>query len=196
MTTVAVLPIKRFERAKQRLDAVPERPALAAEMARRVLAALSAARGLAGVLVVTGDAAARALAAEHGAQVVEEPELLGHSAAARLGVARASDQGARRVLLVPGDCPLLEPHDVDGLLERHPRPGVVVVPDHHGTGTNALLLQPPGAIAPAFGPGSCERHVALARAAGCDVVVDAAPAGLVQDVDTPDDLAAVRARGA
>ena len=42
----------------------------------------------------------------------------------------------------------------------------VVVPDRHGTGTNGLLLTPPDAIAPSFGPGSCERHRALARAAG------------------------------
>ena len=68
---------------------------------------------------------------------------------------------------------------------------VVIVPDRHGTGTNGLLLTPPAAIAPAFGPGSRERHQAAAKAAGVDhAVVRLASLGL--DVDTPDDLAALR----
>ena len=43
---------------------------------------------------------------------------------------------------------------------------VTIVPDRHGTGTNALLLSPPDAIAPAFGPDSCARHVDRARRPG------------------------------
>ena len=76
--------------------------------------------------------------------------------------------------------------EVDALLDRHAGPCVVVVPDRHGTGTNALLLEPPDAIRPAFGPGSRERHLGLAAGA----VVDEVP-GLLLDVDTPEDLAAL-----
>ena len=191
MSTVAVLPIKRFEHAKQRLER-PGRQTLAAGMAADVLQALAGAAGLDRVLVVTGDAGATAAAAEHGAEVVDEPALAGHSGAAALGVARAVELGATRVLLVPGDCPLLRAEDVEGLLARHPEPGVVVVPDRHGTGTNALLLDPPGAIPPAFGPGSCERHVRLARDAGLPVQLDEVPA-LLMDVDTLEDLDVVAA---
>lgn len=191
MSTVAVLPIKRFAHAKQRLERAG-RDALAAGMAGDVLRALAAARSLDLVLVVTGDTDANARAAEHGAAVVEESELAGHSGAAALGVARAVELGATRVLLVPGDCPLLRAEDVDGLLARHPQPGVVVVPDRHGTGTNALLLEPPTAIPPAFGPGSRDRHVRLARDAGLPVQVDEVPA-LLMDVDTLEDLDVVAA---
>jgi 2-phospho-L-lactate guanylyltransferase len=191
VSTVAVLPIKRFEHAKQRLDR-PAKDALAAGMATDVLRALAGAARLDRVLVVTGDATARQRAAEHGAEVVAEPSLAGHSGAATLGVTRAIELGATRVLLVPGDCPLLRPEDIDGLLARHEGPGVVVVPDRHRTGTNALLLSPPDAIAPAFGPGSCERHVGLARAAGVAVSIDEVPA-LLLDVDTLEDLDVVAA---
>ena len=190
MTTLAVLPIKRFEHAKQRLGAVDERPALAARMASRVLAALADATALDRVLVVTGDPAAAAAALEHGAEVVDEPVLAGHNAAAELGIARVLELGAARVLLVPGDCPLVSPAELDGLLARHAGAGVVVVPDRHGTGTNALLLEPPTAIRPAFGPGSRDRHVALAREAALPCSVDEVP-GLLLDVDTPADLAEV-----
>ena len=41
----------------------------------------------------------------------------------------------------------------------------MIVADRHGTGTNALVLSPPDAIEPAFGPGSFARHVAAAEAA-------------------------------
>ena len=168
MTTVAVLPIKAFAAAKQRLaaDLGEPQPDLAERMAGGVLDELIKASGLERVLVVTRDPAAVALAAGAGADVVDEPEPLGHSAAASLGVRRAIELGAERVLLAAGDCPLLSAADVDDLLARHSGPGVVILADRHGTGTNGLLLAPPDALAPAFGPGSAERHAGLARAAG------------------------------
>lgn len=189
MRTVAILPVKSFGRAKQRLGAaVPERPALAAAMAADVLDALGQVPGLDGVIVVTGEPAAAAAARAAGAQVVEDPAEEGQSAAALLGIAAAGARGAERVLLVPGDCPALDPAEVAALLaEAAP---VVIVPDRHGTGTNALLLTPPDAIAPAFGPGSRERHERLAREARVDHEVRVV-ASLAHDVDTPDDLAAL-----
>ena len=191
MRTVAILPVKRFEQAKQRLD-VPGRSALAATMAGEVMQALADATALDAVLVVTGDDRAAGLARSLGFEVVHEARPEGHVAAASLGVARARALGAERVLLVPGDCPLLSGADVDALCDRHAAPGVVVVPDRHGTGTNALLLEPPDAIVPAFGPGSRERHERLAADAGAACAVDEVPA-LAHDVDTADDYAAVQA---
>ena len=193
MRTIAVLPVKAFSAAKQRLaaDLGAPRPDLAERMAGDVLGALCAAQGLERVLVVTRDPAAAVLAGRAGAETVDEGELLGHSAAASLGVARATELGAERVLLAAGDCPLLTAADVDGVLARHEDPGVVILADRHGTGTNGLLLAPPDAIAPAFGPGSRERHADLARAAGVPWTVESIPA-FALDVDTAEDLAAVR----
>ena len=187
MTTAAILPVKQFDQAKQRLGG---RPDLAASMAARVLDALAGAARLDLVLVVTREPAARAAARERGFEVVDEPVLAGHNAAAQLGIAHALARGATRALLIPGDCPLLTADEIDALLARHSGAGVVVVPDRHGTGTNALLLEPPQAIAPAFGPGSRDRHLELGRAAGLPVAVDEVP-GLLLDVDTREDLAAV-----
>lgn len=66
-----------------------------------------------------------------------------------------------------------------------------MVPDRHGTGTNALVLAPPGAIEPAFGEGSRARHEHRATEAGVAYEVRE-PGTLVLDVDTPDDLVALR----
>jgi 2-phospho-L-lactate guanylyltransferase len=153
--------------------------------------ALAESAALDAVVVVTADPMAADAAAARGFVVMGETKIEGHVAAARLGIARAEGLGATRVLLVPGDCPLLRGADVDALLRRHPGPGVVIVPDRHGDGTNALLLAPPRAIVPSFGPGSRARHERLAAEAGVACAVDAV-ASLAHDVDTADDLAALR----
>jgi 2-phospho-L-lactate guanylyltransferase len=195
MSTLAILPVKGFGRAKQRLrDAVPDGPraGLAEAMVGDVLAALGEVSGLDGVIVVTAEPIAAALAAHAGAEVVHDPAESGQSAAASLGIARALARGARRVLLVPGDCPAIDAAEVEALLAD--REAVVVVPDRHGTGTNALLLQPPDAIAPSFGPGSRARHEDAARAVGATCRVHELDT-LGMDADTPDDLATLRASG-
>ncbi len=194
MHTAAVLPVKSFGRAKQRLDAAvgqPERGELAAAMVGDVLAALRAVPGLDDVLVVTAEPRAAGAARQAGAHVVDDPVEAGQSDAASRGVRAALDRGAERVLLVPGDCPALDAGEVARLLERFGGAGVVIVPDRHGAGTNALLLTPPEAIAPSFGPGSFARHARLGAAAGERVRVAQAPS-LELDVDTPGDLAALR----
>ncbi|MEX2447191.1 MAG: hypothetical protein WD404_00415 [Solirubrobacterales bacterium] len=117
----------------------------------------------------------------------------GHRAAARAGIAVAMGAGAECVVLLPGDCPLLEPRELDRLLTGVPSSYVAIVPDRHGSGTNALVLAPPEAIAPAFGEGSCARHVAAARAAGIPFAVEQLPS-LALDLDTPADIVALTTR--
>ena len=197
MRTVAVLPVKTFARAKQRIGdaaAGEDRRALAEAMAADVLAALAQVEGVDGVIVVTAESRARALAREVGAAVVLDAREDGQSGAARTGVEAALADGAERVLCVPGDCPALDPAEIDDLLGARPEAEaeVVVVPDRHGHGTNALLLAPPDAVRPSFGPGSFARHAARARAAGAVVRIAEVPS-LGLDVDTPDDLLALHA---
>jgi 2-phospho-L-lactate/phosphoenolpyruvate guanylyltransferase len=185
--TVAVLPVKSFGRAKQRLrPAGLDRAALAAAMVGDVLEALGAVRGLDGVVVVSAEDLVGRTA---GIEWVHDPVEAGQSAAALRGMRAAVARGAQRVLLVPGDCPALDPAEVDALLASE-GPRVVIVPDRHGSGTNALLLDPPAVITPVFGPGSFARHAALADAAGATVRVGRLPS-LELDVDTPDDLDAL-----
>jgi 2-phospho-L-lactate/phosphoenolpyruvate guanylyltransferase len=195
MKTVAVLPVKRFGAAKQRLNedlSDGTRRALAEAMVTDVLIALRRSKRVDEVLVVSGESTAVALAAGYdAAAVVDDPDDAGHSAAAARGVAAAMDRGATRVVLVPGDCPALDPVELDRLLAEAADTAVVVVPDRHGDGTNALVLSPPDAIAPAFGPGSRERHERLAAEANVTcTAIDVPTLGL--DVDTGDDLAALR----
>jgi 2-phospho-L-lactate guanylyltransferase len=190
MATLAVLPIKNFTEAKQRLEAALRpgpRRALAEAMFSDVLTALRRAGAVDDILVVTSDHGAQQIAGGRGALVVDDSEP-GHNPAAQIGIQYALEHGYERVLLVPGDCPVLDPRELDTLIARPaPPPSALIVPDRHGTGTNALLLTPPDSLVPAFGPGSRERHVANAEAAGtASEVIEVA--SLELDIDTPEDL--------
>ena len=188
MSTIAILPVKSFTAAKQRLAGLlgaGSRQALAQAMFSDVLTSLRHVPGLDSVAVVTADRVAESAALGERVQVLRDTEQAGQSEAALIGIRYALAASYERALLVPGDTPLLDPVEVATLLELDD--AVAIVPDRHGTGTNALLLSPPDAIEPSFGPGSFERHVAAARAAGGEPAVERV-ASLMFDVDTPDDL--------
>jgi 2-phospho-L-lactate/phosphoenolpyruvate guanylyltransferase len=193
--TYAILPVKRFAEAKARLSddlSAGTRRALTESMVTDVLMALRRAEAVDEVLVVTSDPTAEAIGHGYGASVVADDVEEGQSAAARIGIEHALEQGAARVLLVPCDCPALDPVQLTELLDR-PTLGrsVTLVPDRHGTGTNALVLVPPDVIVPAFGQDSRTRHEQAAADAGVPCVVEHVQTLLI-DVDTADDLVALR----
>ena len=193
MRATAVLPVKRFAAAKQRLAVGIDderREALVAAMLEDTLEAIGGSRSIERTLIVSGDPRAQEIAASTGAEVLPDPADEGHVLAASAGIARAEADGANCVVLLPGDCPLLDPKELDSLLTGVPANFVAIVPDRHGSGTNALVLAPPGAIQPAFGEGSCARHVAAARDAGTPHAVEELPS-LGLDLDTPADVVAL-----
>lgn len=193
MRTLAILPVKSFGAAKQRLAeslGTGSRQALAQAMFADVLGSVRRVPGLDGIVVVTSDRAAESTASGSSVRVLREAAESGHSQAALVGIRHALAEGYERVLLIPGDTPLVQAAELAGLLAGSV--GVTVVPDRHRTGTNALVLAPPDAIEPSFGPGSFERHVAAAERAGVPHRVEEVP-GLALDVDTPADLAALTA---
>jgi 2-phospho-L-lactate/phosphoenolpyruvate guanylyltransferase len=194
MRTLAILPIKSFSQAKQRLRfelSAADRRALVDSMFSDVLVALRRVPALEQIMVVSGDRVAQRIAQGYGALVVEDDER-GHNWAVKQGIQVALEDGIERVLLIPGDCPLMDPREIEELLV-HPagERSALVVPDRHGTGTNALLLTPPDVLAPSFGPDSCRRHMADAGAAGVPAQVVEVPC-LALDIDTPDDLDALQ----
>jgi 2-phospho-L-lactate guanylyltransferase len=193
--TYAILPVKRFAAAKARLAddlSAGTRRALTESMVTDVLMALRRTKAIDEVLVVTSEPTAEAIGHGYGATVIADPVEEGQSAAVLIGIEHAIERGATRVLLVPGDCPALDPLQVTELLDR-PALGrsVTLVPDRHGTGTNALVLVPPDVIVPVFGEDSRARHEQAAAAAGVPCAVEHVSTLLI-DVDTGDDLVALR----
>ncbi len=197
--TWAVVPVKDLERAKRRLTGALDpaaRRGLSLAMLADVLDALDATpgldatTGLDGIAVVSRDADVAALARRRGLRVIPETGA-GLNAAVAQAANVLSAEGCARVLVMPADLPLAAPEEIARILAALTEtPGLALVPDRHGVGTNALACSPPHAIAPSFGAGSFARHLQAARNAGIPATVLRLP-GLGLDIDTPEDLRAL-----
>ncbi len=191
--TWAVVPVKDLERAKRRLTGALDpaaRRGLSLAMLADVLDALAATPGLDGIAVVSRDADVAALARRRGLRVIPETGA-GLNAAVAQAANVLSAEGCARLLVMPADLPLAAPEEIARILAALTEtPGLALVPDRHGVGTNALACSPPHAIAPSFGAGSFARHLQAARNAGIPATVLRLP-GLGLDIDTPEDLRAL-----
>lgn len=194
MRAAAILPVKRFDAAKQRLGEAlgsGSRAALAAAMFSDVLGALERSQMLEAIVVVSGEQEVRDIVAGRDVILIEDMTEKGQSNAARAGLARAAALGLDRAALVPSDCPLLDHAELEELFVRAAAGAdVVIVPDRHGTGTNALVVDPSGSFEPQFGPGSFQRHFEQAKRRGLALAVERPPS-LTIDVDSGDDLIAL-----
>jgi 2-phospho-L-lactate guanylyltransferase len=188
----AVVPVKRFDRAKQRLSEVLDgvgRAALAAAMLGDVLEQLSETAGLTGVLVVTSDTEAIVIAGGFGAAVLNDPADSGVNDAVAYGVSRLRPLGASSALIAPSDIPFVTSAELSSVLAALEQTSVVLTPALRDGGTNILGLSPPDVIAPAFGPESLARHLAAARDLRPTVI---SLEGAGRDIDVPADLALSR----
>lgn len=191
MALWAIVPVKPLRRGKSRLADVltqEERTELNRQLLSHTLETLTAIGDIENILVVSRDPAALALARDYGARTVQEKGAPHLNVALTRATVVVKEYNTRGVLVVPADLPLITPQDVQMMLERAKRPPVVVVaPDRHRQGTNALLMCPVGLIKYEFGPGSFQRHCELARKVGARLEIIELPSfGL--DVDLPEDL--------
>ena len=137
---------------------------------------------------------ALAIARAAGACVIDEPGgALGHNHAAAVGLAHAVAQGARKVMMLPCDLPLLSACALGDFAARGETTDLVIAPDRHGTGTNAVLVDAGAGIEFKFGEESRARYHAWARSHGYTFSACERPE-LAFDLDTPEDLAAWHAR--
>lgn len=193
-TTWAVVPLRGLEAAKSRLGGqldAEERLDLVTGLLERTLTAALGCPGVDQVLLVSPDPAALELGAGMGAQTLREPGR-GLNAALRAAREHLLAAGAGTMVILPADLPRVSPESIGRVLAAADaardgtRPVVILAPDRHGGGTNALLVRPPTAIEFKFGAGSREVHRSYAMEAGAAYAeVDGE---LSLDVDTPDDL--------
>jgi 2-phospho-L-lactate guanylyltransferase len=196
-----VLPVRGIGAGKTRLagtlDAI-ERVRLNRYLLLRTLDVLGHwLGGLERCLVVSPCARALRLAAQQGAVALRQPHAHGGlNPALRLGVRHARQSGARRVLILPCDLPLVSVAALDALLAvERGEARVVLAPDCARTGTNALLLPAAHGFPLRFGADSFVLHRQAARARGWRLALCEHPA-LRFDLDTPQDLAVWRSAAA
>ena len=195
MTLWAIVPVKPLRRGKSRLAGTlteDERTDLNRALLKHTLETLSDLKEVDGVLVVSRDPNALTIARNHGARTVQEdgqPEL---NTALKRATIVAQVYATRGVLVLPADLPLITREDILTLIKRATEPPVVVIaPDRHGKGTNALLIAPPGLIEYDFGDNSFQRHCERVKKAGARLeIVDLPSLGL--DLDLPEDFELIK----
>lgn len=193
----ALLPIKSFARAKQRLGealAPQERSELARAMARDVLGALAGCDRLERVVVISGDESARALAEAAGAEFLGEPpsNAGGLNASIKHAVEHFRAAGATAIMIVHGDLPMIQAEDLRRVADAHPAQGraVTLVPDRALDGTNVLAWSPITEFRAQYGRASFQRHREQAIRRGARVTVCESARGSL-DIDLPADLIAL-----
>jgi 2-phospho-L-lactate/phosphoenolpyruvate guanylyltransferase len=184
-----LVPIKNLRHAKQRLTPLlgsTARFELANAMAEDVLEALGLWRSRPEVGVVTTDPLALALARKFGFEIIPDGNVSETDA-----IATATDfclqRGAGSTLVIPADIPLIQPWELELILQSAPAEGSVLVPAGDGRGTNAAFRRPANLFPLRFGNDSFKPHFAAAQASGKPCITLSLP-GIARDVDNPSDL--------
>jgi 2-phospho-L-lactate guanylyltransferase len=182
-----LVPVKAFSQAKRRLHLAlsePERAELARAMADRVV---SAAHPLP-VVVVCDDNEVAEWARARRALVVWEPGR-GLNGAVEAGVDRLRAAGVTQVTVAHADLPRACDLAMVGEV-----PGITLVPDRYGNGTNVIALPADAGFQFSYGPGSFARHRAEAERLGLPTRVLDRP-DLAWDIDEPGDVIPVAVLG-
>lgn len=190
MRGILLIPVKSLTTAKQRLAAALDqerRSQLAEAMLRDVMTAAAGVLGRIDVALVTGDARARALAAEFGFMVIDDPSNESETAAIEMATAWCELRGYDTTVVVPGDIPLITSDELRRVLDAAPAEGAVFVPAYDRRGSNCILRRPASIIPLRFGNDSFLPHCEAMRKTGRELVVLEMP-GIGLDIDNPHEL--------
>ena len=189
-----LLPVKDLKNAKKRLMSVltpEERFGLAEAMLADTIRAVQGVRAAEKIFVVTNYEPVMDLAEKNGWEVLREERQISESDSVDAASRICEERGVRNLLRVPLDLPLVQPGDIDELLNVEcASPALVIVPSRDGTGTNAMLRTPPTLFPSHFGNGSFSKHLAEAGRAGARIIVRR-NSRLEMDVDDAADLRAL-----
>ena len=186
-----LLPVKDLKNAKKRLMSVltpEERFGLAEAMLADTIRAVQGVRAAGKIFVVTNYEPVMDLAEKNGWEVLREERQISESDSVDAASRICEERGVRNLLRLPLDLPLVQPGDIDELLNVEcASPALVIVPSRDGTGTNAMLRTPPTLFPSHFGNGSFAKHLAEAGRAGARIIV-LRNSRLEMDVDDEADL--------
>ncbi len=192
MTIWAIVPVKPLRRGKSRLAETlseDDRAELNRHLLTHTLKTLKETPDVDEVLVVSRDPKVLAIAHDHNARTILENGSPHLNTALERATAVAKMYTTNGVLILPADLPLISQEDIEKLIEiakGHKRV-VVITPDRHRNGTNAMLISPAGIIEYDYGEKSFDRHCERARKAGARLEICELPS-IELDLDLPEDL--------
>ena len=185
-----IIPVRALHDGKRRLAPALsgiERRALTGWFFTRTVAVARAVLPAADLILVSAAPDLLAYGQAAGLRTVREAEPGDLNAALCLGADAARRNGADATLSLSCDLPFLERNDLEAMMATA-RPGTVTIaPDRSGTGTNAMLVAPVGAIPFLYGQNSFAAHGGAARAGGLPLTI-LRRRGFACDIDLPADL--------
>ena len=167
MSLCAIIPIKPLRQGKSRLSSVltdDKREELNEFLLISTLDCIRAISEINNIFVISHDPYALSIARDHGANTVFENRHTNINKALRKATAAAKAFNSTRSLIIPSDLPLLTPDDIFSILELiGDPPEMIIVPDRKSRGTNAMFIDPIGAIKYNFGDWSFKKHIEQAE---------------------------------
>jgi 2-phospho-L-lactate/phosphoenolpyruvate guanylyltransferase len=187
-----LIPVKGLTQAKQRLAnhfSSRARAALADALWQDFFEIVAATNGIDQVFVVSLEHRVLDRARSLGWQIIPESRQISESDSVDFASRWCEERGVDSLLRLPVDLPLIDPSDIEALLEQAAAaPSVIIIPSRDGQGTNALLRRPPTLFPSHFGPGSFVKHLAEAERAQARINILRNPR-IEVDIDDPADLA-------
>lgn len=175
MINWAILPVKRFDVGKSRLQEIYSEKDLA--LINRFLfestfKKLQNIPNIDRILVISREEQALEWCLDNGGRPLLESDPSSLNAAVSQAQRYIRQTGGAQVLVLPTDLPLITIEDLQQLTNLgNSGRKMVIVPDHYQTGTNAILMGEPDLITPRFGSGSFRKHTHQALKRKAELVV-------------------------
>ncbi len=171
----AILPVKKYSIGKSRLQhffSEAELAELNQQLFESTFTKLKETPGIDNILVVSREQHALQWSRNHGGIALLEDDPSTLNSAISKAQNYVCDAGGGRIMVLPSDLPLMTSKDLLNLIgladgERQ----LVIVPDHHQSGTNALIMSEPELIRPSFGSGSFRKHTRQAMERNANLVI-------------------------
>jgi 2-phospho-L-lactate guanylyltransferase len=198
MPLCAIVPVKPLRRGKSRLSgilSVEERTKLNRNMLSNMLTCVRNVSQIDYFIVISYDPTTLALARELGAKTVLESRITNLNRALRKATAAAKAFNATQVLILPADLPLINKVDLNSFIQlRGKPPEIIISSDYRQNGTNALLVNPIGALDYDFGEWSFKKHIEQAERKRLRIGISNIDS-FKYDLDVPEDLELLKTKG-
>jgi 2-phospho-L-lactate guanylyltransferase len=198
MSLCAIIPVKPLKRGKSRLSSiltVEERTKLNKWMLTNLLNCLRDVPQIDNFIVISYDPSTLTIARDLGARTVLESRITNLNRALRKATTAAKAYNATEVLVLPADLPLTNKEDISEFIQHSGNPPEIIISsDFRQNGTNALLVNPIGALEYDFGEWSFKKHIEQAERKKMRIDIIKIESFLY-DLDLPEDFELLKSKG-